>query len=187
MIVNHKACRDILPLFLSLLMMTVSCKSDPETENPVFDAFLNTILSESVPFIAVDSLSALNDENYLLLDAREEEEFLVSHIPGAKHVGYNVFTKDSLPDADKNQPIILYCSVGYRSEKIGEKLQEAGYTNVRNLYGGIFEWVNRGGELVNETGKTVLIHPYSKMWGVWLNQGKKAYSLEEKSVNEDTN
>lgn len=164
--------------------MAVSCKSYPETENPVFDTFLNTILSESVPFIPVDSLSALNHENYLLLDAREEEEFFVSHIPGAKHVGYNEFKQESLPDVDKNKTIILYCSVGYRSEKIGKKLQEAGYTNVRNLYGGIFEWVNRGGELVNESGKTNLVHPYSKIWGVWLKEGEKAYSLHEKRKNE---
>jgi rhodanese-related sulfurtransferase len=187
MTLNAKAHRDILPLFLISLIMAVSCKSDPETESPVFDMFLNTILFESVPFISVDSLWALNDKDYFLLDAREKEEFLVSHIPGAKHIGYDEFTQDALPDADKNQTIILYCSVGYRSEKIGEKLQEAGYTDVRNLFGGIFEWVNRGGELVNESGKTNLIHPYSKIWGVWLSKGKKAYSLEEKSVYEDTN
>ncbi len=187
MMINHKARRDLLPLSLFFLIMIVSCKSDSKTISPVFGTFLNTILTDSISFISVDSLSALNNENHILLDAREENEFLVSHIPGARHIGYNEFKKGSLPDADKNQMIILYCSVGYRSEKIGEKLKEAGYTNVWNLYGGIFEWVNRGGELINESGKTNLIHPYSKIWGVWLKKGKKAYSVEEKSVNEDMN
>jgi len=184
MILNHTVRCEILPLFLILLMMAVSCKSDLKTESPVFGTFLNTILSESVPFIPVDSLLALNDEQYLLLDAREKQEYLVSHIPGATHVGHNEFTLKSLPDVDKNQTIILYCSVGYRSEKVGEKLLEAGYTNVQNLYGGIFEWVNRGGELENESGQTRLIHPYSKIWGVWLNKGEKAYSLQENNENE---
>ena len=43
----------------------------------------------------------------------------------------------------KSDTIVLYCSIGYRSEKIGEKLVEMGYGHVFNLYGGIFEWVNR--------------------------------------------
>jgi len=181
MIINHKAQINNVPLLLILLMMAVSCKSEQKTENPVFGIFLNTILSESVPIVFVDSLSVLNNENYLLLDAREKQEFLVSHIPGARHIGYNAFSYESLSDVSKNQPIILYCSVGYRSEKIGEKLQQNGYTDVRNLYGGIFEWVNSGGTVVNESGKTTLIHPYSKTWGVWLKRGEKAYSLQEKN------
>lgn len=97
-----------------------------------------------------------------ILQTREEEAFLVSHIAGTKHIGYNEFTQVALPDAGKNQSIILYCSVSYRSEKVGKKLKEAGYRDVQNLFGGIFEWMNRGGELVNESGKTILNHPYSK-------------------------
>ncbi len=156
--------------------MTASCNSDSETKNPVFGTFLNTILSDSVSHISVDSLSAINGENYLLLDAREKQEYLVSHIPGARHVGYDAFSIESLADVDKGHTIVVYCSVGYRSEKVGEKLQEAGYMNVRNLYGGIFEWVNQKGEVVNESGKTNLVHPYSRLWGVWLKQGEKSYT-----------
>lgn len=166
--------------------MTVSCNSGPETKSPVYGTFLNTILSDSVPQISVDSLSAMNEENYLLLDAREKQEFLVSHIPGSRFVGYEAFSMESVADADKNRTIVVYCSVGYRSEKIGEKLQEAGYTDVQNLFGGIFEWVNRGGELENESGKTNLIHPYSKIWGVWLREGEKAYSLQVNGIAKPT-
>lgn len=175
----------VLP-FLIVLMMTVSCNSGPETKSPVYGTFLNTILSDSVPQISVDSLSAMNEENYLLLDAREKQEFLVSHIPGSRFVGYEAFSMESVADADKNRTIVVYCSVGYRSEKIGEKLQEAGYTDVQNLFGGIFEWVNRGGELENESGKTNLIHPYSKIWGVWLREGEKAYSPQVNGVAKPT-
>ena len=41
--------------------------------------------------------------------------------------------------------IIVYCSIGVRSEDIGEKLKELGYTKILNLYGGIFDWKNKGG------------------------------------------
>jgi rhodanese-related sulfurtransferase len=44
--------------------------------------------------------------------------------------------------------------VGYRSEKVTEKLQKAGFTQVSNLYGGIFEWVNQGYPIVNQSGAT---------------------------------
>lgn len=162
--------------------MTASCNSGPKTKSPVFGTFLNTILSDSVPQITVDSLSTMNEENYLLIDAREQQEFLVSHIPDSRFVGYEAFSMKSVTDVDKNRTIVVYCSVGYRSEKIGEKLQEAGYKDVQNLFGGIFEWVNRGGELVNESGKTNLIHPYSKIWGVWLKEGEKAYNPQANSV-----
>jgi len=164
--------------------MTASCKLGPEAESPVFGTFLNTILSDSVHLISVDSLTAMSDENYLLLDTREKQEFLVSHIPGARHVGYEAFFEESLSDVDKNETIVVYCSVGYRSEKIGEKLKEAGFTDVQNLYGGIFEWVNSGGDIENDSGKTNLIHPYNKVWGVWLKRGEKAYSLQEENAND---
>jgi 3-mercaptopyruvate sulfurtransferase SseA len=67
--------------------------------------------------------------------------------------------------------------VGYRSEKISEKLKQAGFKDVSNLYGGIFEWVNQGNPVVDENGKiTDNIHAYSKTWGVWLNKGVKVYN-----------
>jgi hypothetical protein len=71
---------------------------------------------------------------------------------------------------------VVYCTVGVRSEKVGEKLKAAGYQNVRNLYGSIFEWVNQGNPVVDNQGKpTQQVHAYSRVWGVWLNKGEKIY------------
>ena len=47
----------------------------------------------------------------------------------------------------------MYCSIGKRSEKVTQKLKKAGYNNVSNLYGGIFEWVNQGNEVVDTNNK----------------------------------
>ena len=72
---------------------------------------------------------------------------------------------------------MVYCSIGIRSEDISEKLKKAGYTNVYNLYGGIFEWKNRNYPVVNpENEVTEKVHAYSKQWGQWLHKGKKVYS-----------
>ena len=79
----------------------------------------------------------------------------------------------SLP---KNTPIVIYCSVGYRSEKVTEKLIENGFTNVKNLYGGIFEWVNEENLIVDQkNNKTDKIHPFNNDWGKWLTKGIKSY------------
>ncbi|MGB3607661.1 rhodanese-like domain-containing protein, partial [Psychroserpens sp.] len=77
---------------------------------------------------------------------------------------------------DKNQAIVVYCSLGIRSETIANKLKKAGYTDVSNLYGGIFEWKNNDFDVYNsEDRKTDSIHAFSKSWSKWLTNGKKVY------------
>jgi len=64
-----------------------------------------------------------------------------------------------------------------RSEKVVEKLEELGYRDVYNLYGGIFEWVNQGYPVVNERNDTTLeVHGFSRIWSVWLDRGKVVYN-----------
>ncbi len=77
---------------------------------------------------------------------------------------------------NKDSPIIVYCSVGYRSERVGEKLKSAGFKNVKNLYGGIFQWVNEGHPVVNKKDHwTDSVHTYNKNWSQWLTKGIKVY------------
>lgn len=141
-----------------------------------FDILLKTMLSESVPQITVPELAAKDLKVVTLLDAREQKEFQVSHLPGARWIGYETFDQKKVKDLDKNTEIVIYCSIGVRSEKIGEQLQKLGYTNVKNLYGSIFEWVNQGNEVVNlQNQETQKVHAYSKTWGIWLRKGEKVY------------
>lgn len=134
---------------------------------------LQSLLDHSVEEIGVSEFKEIKGETYLL-DVRAEEEFEVSHLAGATHRNYENFEVSSLPsDWDKEDSIVVYCSVGYRSEKVAEKLEAAGYQRVYNLYGGIFEYFNQGGKIVNEKGPTNNIHPYSWLWGQWLRRGNK--------------
>jgi len=48
--------------------------------------------------------------------------------------------------------------------------------NVVNVYGGIFEWVNRGHPVVTGDGtETETVHAYSKSWSMWLTRGNHVY------------
>lgn len=136
--------------------------------NPKFDKTVDSYLSYSVPTISVTE-ACDKIEFFVFLDAREMEEYNVSHIKGAIQVGYDYFDIASVDGLSKDADIVIYCSIGYRSEKIGEILKSEGFTNVKNMYGSIFEWVNRGNPLVdNSNEKTNKIHAFDKKWGKWI-------------------
>jgi len=143
-----------------------------------FDAKLKSLYSGTVPLINEDSLKLLLNDNHSikLLDTRSQEEFKVSAIKGAKLIEYEEFKNTDVAFINKTDTIVVYCSVGYRSEKIGEKLQALGYTHVFNLYGGIFDWVNTGNSVYkNNSIKTDSVHTYNENWGQWLKKGVKVY------------
>ena len=140
---------------------------------------LETVLQkyndENIPYVEVSDAKSMTE--VVFLDARTAEEFKVSHIPKAIHVGYKTFKLVSLDTiADKNQTLVVYCSIGVRSEDIAQQLKAKGYIKVFNLYGGIFEWMNQNQELHNSNGTTTdSIHGYSKAWSKWLRRGIKIY------------
>ncbi|MBX7242665.1 MAG: rhodanese-like domain-containing protein [Bacteroidia bacterium] len=143
-----------------------------QAQNRPYDWMLKTLYKNSVPFIKVTELKELTlaKNKPLILDTREATEYNISHIPGARYVGYNYFQLSDIQDIPKNWAIIVYCSVGYRSERIGEKLKAAGYKDVKNLYGGIFEWANMSYPMQDKNANsTQTVHGYSREWGVWVN------------------
>jgi rhodanese-related sulfurtransferase len=163
-----------LLLIASLFVAIKNINAQTHVENKSFDLMLSTLLSHSAKEVGVAEVS--NDTLSVFLDSREKKEFEVSHIKNAIWVGYEDFDTARLKNIAKDEKIIVYCSVGYRSEKIAERLLASGYTNVVNLYGGIFEWVNQDKPVVDQTGnETEFVHAYSKKWGIWLNEGVKVY------------
>ena len=160
---------------LICLLLFVSVQGCAQTKQKGFDAMIYTTLSHTVPTITIDSFKSVKDK-VILLDTRSKEEYKTSHIKNAKWIGYDSFKQNMVDDLPKDTPIVVYCSVGYRSEKIGEKLLNLGFKNIYNLYGGIFNWVNRSNPVYkSDTVATDDIHPYSDEWGVWLTKGNKVY------------
>ena len=158
-------------LYIFVLFSTIGFSQDSISE------LLNKHNSKSIPYISVEQL-AMPKTNAIILDSRELKEYELSHLKGAIHVGYDHFDLDDieLQLPNKDQDIVVYCSLGIRSEVIAEELKKAGYTKVKNLYGGIFEWKNKNFSVYNAQEKeTDSIHTYSKEWSKWLNNGIKIH------------
>ncbi|MFS4417555.1 rhodanese-like domain-containing protein [Maribacter sp. 2307ULW6-5] len=139
------------------------------------DRSLALLNSESVPYIQTSEMDAL--ENVLLLDTRSPEEYGVSHLKDSHHVGYEDFDAQRVLEQfpDREQPIVVYCSIGVRSEDIGEKLLEMGYKNVYNLYGGLFKWKNEDRSVYSKGKETDSVHAYNRLWGKLLEKGVKVF------------
>ncbi|WP_193194620.1 rhodanese-like domain-containing protein [Nostoc sp. MG11] len=105
----------------------------------------------------------------LILDARNQAEYEVSHLKAAIHI--NPITPDlsALSRVSNNTPIVVYCSIGYRSAKLAQQLDEAGFSRIFNLNGGIFQWANEGRPIFKDDQyPTHFVHPYDAMWGKLL-------------------
>ena len=133
-----------------------------------YDKMLTGMYEYTVPLVKHNQVVEWQKEKVFVLDARENSEFKVSHIKDAVEVGYDNFSIKSVKDIPKDAKVVVYCSVGYRSERIGEKLIKEGYKEVYNLYGGIFDWVNNGNPVYNSSGKVSKVHAYNKDWGKWV-------------------
>lgn len=134
---------------------------------------LEELYDQNFPIVKAEQITDLS--NYQILDTREMEEFAVSHLPGATCVGYDSFDMGSTDGLDKGKPVLVYCTVGVRSQEVGKRLQDAGFAHVYNLYGGIIQWANLSKPLEVSGQPTDKVHTYSQTWGIWLDRGKKVY------------
>lgn len=138
-----------------------------------YKTLLKGVYDKEFPLVNIHDQDIL--ETAILLDTREREEYEVSHLQDARWVGFNEFDLESVKDLDKNEPIVVYCSIGARSQDIGKKLMEAGFLKVYNLYGGIFHWVNEELPVYSNGQPTQKVHAYNRVWGLWLSKGEKVY------------
>ena len=162
-------CYNILFLLIGTFGLSFSQVTDVKCINPEFDKLVDSYLDYSIPAISVADAYE-SKEKFIFLDAREIEEYNISHIDKAIHIGYDKFDIKTIKSSlSKDTPIIIYCSIGYRSEKIGEVLKNNGFQTVHNLYGSIFEWVNQHHPIYDTNGNQILtLHTYNKKWSKWV-------------------
>lgn len=130
---------------------------------------------DTIPHITPTELTRLLADptsDVLLLDARETEEYDVSHISGAIRADPGQWRwtfMSTFGDDVRDKIVVIYCSVGVRSSRLAEHVVEAaraaGAREVYNLAGGIFGWHNRAMPLVDASGSTAFVHPYDEDWG----------------------
>lgn len=103
----------------------------------------------SIPSIQVEELKQRLDagENLFLLDVREEHEYEISNIGG--HLIPLAELPGRVRELDASRDIIALCKMGTRSAKAVQLLQQAGFSNVRNLTGGFtpgqIGWIRKFG------------------------------------------
>jgi len=102
----------------------------------------------------------------VLIDARGEEEFTVSHLAGARRLPTVVAIEAE--GIGPGQAIVVYCSVGYRSALLARSLRQAGFRDVRNLEGSLFRWANLGLPLEGTNLAQRRVHPFHPCWGLLL-------------------
>ena len=80
------------------------------------------------------------EKDYVIIDARTEEEFAEGHIENAILIPeYEIKERAEKELPDKEQLILVYCRSGRRSKIASEELVKLGYTNVKE-FGGIIDW-----------------------------------------------
>lgn len=122
----------IIMLLISLSLFGITaCSGNGDNENtPTYEQ----ITAEQVKTI-MD-----NEQDYIIIDARTEEEFAEGHIEGAILIPeYEIANRAEKELPDKEQLILVYCRSGRRSKIASEELVKLGYANVKE-FGGIIDW-----------------------------------------------
>ena len=114
----------------------------------------------------------------VLLDARALKEFKTSHLHDAKFAGSEKEVLKAIQDLNHGHPIVVYCSVGYRSSKLAAQLKDRGFKDVYNLEGSIFQWANEGRPVYSKGVEVKQVHPFDREWGKLLK--KELWAKSEK-------
>lgn len=96
-----------------------------------------------LPLIHVEDLKRRvdNKEDVFVLDVREPHEYQICNI-GGYMIPLNDLPK-RMGELDPKKEIVVHCRSGVRSAKAVEFLRQNGFTNVKNLAGGILAWAEK--------------------------------------------
>ena len=121
----------ILILIITCIAILYGCTSGGE----------NKMKNSYEQITPAEAKEIMDEENgYVILDVRTQEEFDEAHIDGAILIpDYEITAKAESMLKDKNQLILVYCRSGRRSKNAASELVRLGYTNVKE-FGGIIDW-----------------------------------------------
>ncbi|HEY9117314.1 MAG TPA: rhodanese-like domain-containing protein [Roseivirga sp.] len=119
----------------------------------------------------VEAAELITEKDLVILDARTIEEFETSHLKNSLR-----FEESLLSSLNKEQPILIYCTVGVRSNRVAKALSDAGYKEVYDMKDGILGWANQEYPLIDNFGElTNQIHTYNKSFAPLLKKGTAVY------------
>jgi rhodanese-related sulfurtransferase len=135
----------VVVMVVTLVLTAIGAAVTKEwIEKPLLAAAERVLTTMPADFYQIDPQAAqrlMETATPLVLDVREKSEWDTERIAGAIHVPIRELPKalDRLPDS-RGAPIVVYCAVGLRGAMATTVLRMWGYTNVRNLRGGLNGW-----------------------------------------------
>ncbi len=93
--------------------------------------------------VSVADAAQMRDSGAFVLDVREQDEWDAVHIPGAHLIPLGELP-DRLNELPKDQEIVVVCRSGNRSATGRDILQDAGFSQVTSMAGGMNEWQAAG-------------------------------------------
>jgi molybdopterin/thiamine biosynthesis adenylyltransferase/rhodanese-related sulfurtransferase len=125
------------PTVTKLIDYEQFCGIRPEVEQPAQEAGVADW--EMSPVALKRRLDA--GEDVFVLDVREPNEYQINRIEGSTLIPLGELPR-RYQELDKGRSIVCQCKMGSRSAKAMEFLQSVGFTDVKNLKGGILGWID---------------------------------------------
>jgi len=95
-----------------------------------------------VEIVSVDEMKELiKIDEVQIVDVRTKPEYQSGHIKDAQNIVYDENFEKNISSLDKSKPVVVYCQKGGRSAKCVKIMEEAGFTEIYDLKGGISKWV----------------------------------------------
>jgi rhodanese-related sulfurtransferase len=106
--------------------------------------------SNAIDLSVTEFSAKVAEAGVITLDVRTPSEFAEGFIEGARLIDFQSGNfENEIAALDKNATYAVYCRSGNRSGQAVKVMQDAGFTNVFNMNGGVIEWANAGLPLVN--------------------------------------
>jgi adenylyltransferase/sulfurtransferase len=134
----------------------VLCGSNPTiTELIDYEAFCGALSDEAAEAVIDSTISVVTlkemldardrgEDDFLLIDVREPNEFEIVSIPGAVLIPKNDFLLGSaLTQLPQDKRVVLHCKVGGRSAEVLAVVKGAGFSDAVHVAGGVVAWVNQ--------------------------------------------
>lgn len=99
--------------------------------------------SAGVPNISPsEAVLLMNRSKALVLDVRDEAEYVAGHIQGAKHIPVaDLLARIKEIEKFKDKPVLVHCQKGMRAKAACSILRSQQFSQLQNLEGGIDSWI----------------------------------------------
>jgi len=134
----------IVAVMIIFSVYATKCHGDSCNPKPILEEKKQVLLfPKMIPEII--SKQVENNEIFLL-DVRDDSEWNIGHIAGAKHIALDNLNIKTIMNIPKDVPVYIYCRSGKRAGEAEFKLRTLGFNNAENI-GGVIYWQERGGLL----------------------------------------